>query len=105
MTYFCRETLALALSATLTSRRTTVPSQLLVGHCSFIFALALAALPSRKMAEVLFMLTSAEWADAYRPMPPYDRAPSAQVGMANPNHPDRARLQRSIPRPAVTAHG
>ena len=105
MTYSCRETLTLALSAALAARRTSVPSQLLDGHGSFIFALALAALPSRKMAEVLFMLTPAERADAYRRLSYDDRARLAQVGMVNPNEPACAPLQRPIPRPAITAHG
>ena len=105
MTYSCRETLTLALSAALTVRRTTVPSQLLDGHGSFIFALALAALPSRKMAEVLLMLMPAERADVYRRLSYDDRARLAQVGIANPNEPACARLQRPIPRPAITAHG
>ncbi len=105
MTYSCRETLALALSAALTARRTSVPGQLLGGHGSFIFALALAALPSRKMAEVLFMLAFAERADVYRRFSNDDRTRLAQVGMPNPNEPACARLQRPTPGPVVTVHG
>lgn len=101
MTYSCRETLTFALNAALTARRTTVPSQLLDGHGSFIFSLALAALPSRKMAEVLFMLAPDERADVYRRLSYDDRARLAQVGMANPNEPACTRLQRPIPRPAI----
>ena len=104
MKYCSRETLTLALNAALTARRISLPSQLLGGHGSFIFALALAALPSRKMAEILFMLTPAERADAYRHLSYDDRARLAQVGMANPNEPACARLQRPIPRPAIPAH-
>ena len=73
MTYSCRETLTLALSATLTARRTSLPSQLLSGHGLFIVALALAALPSRKMAEILLTLTPAERPDAYRHLSYGDR--------------------------------
>lgn len=105
MTYSCRETLTFALNAALTARRTTVPSQLLDGHGSFIFSLALAALPSRKMAEVLFMLAPDERADVYRRLSYDDRARLAQVGMANPNDPACARLQRPIQRSSIAAHG
>ena len=84
MTYSCRETLTFAMNAALTARRTTVPSKLLDGHGSFIFALALAALPSRKMAEVLFMLTPAKRADVFRRLSYDDRARLQQVGLANP---------------------
>lgn len=105
MTYSCRETLTLAISAALTARRTTVPSKLLDGHGSFIFALALAALPSRKMAEVLFMLTLAERADVFRRLSFSDRARLQQVGLINPNEPSCARLQRPIPHSATTTPG
>ena len=68
-------------------------------------ALALAALPSRKMAEVLLMLMPAERADVFRRLSYDDRARLQQVGLANPNEPACAPLQRPIPHPAITAPG
>lgn len=105
MTYSCREKLTLALDAALTARSASALSQLLDSHGSFIFALALAALSSRKMAEVLFMLATAERADAYRRLSHDDRARLAQVGMVNPNDYSSTCWQQSFPHPAIPVSG
>lgn len=103
MTCSRHETLTLALNAAVTARRTSLPSQLLCGHGSFIFVLSLAALPSRKIIEVLFMLTPAERAYVYQRLPYYDRNRLAQIGMVNPNEPASARLHGPTARLAIFA--
>lgn len=102
MTYSCREKLTLALNGALTARSASMLSHLLDSHGSFIFALALAALSSRHMAEVLFMLATAEQVDVHRRLSLDDRARLAQVGMVEPNesawagrHPPVLQLHRS----------
>lgn len=105
MTYSCREKLTLALTAALTTRSASILSQLLDSHGSFIFALALAALSSRHMAEVQSMLTASEQADVHRRLSHDDRARLAHVGMVKPSASLWACRYRSHPHSAIAACG
>lgn len=96
MTYSCREKLTLALDAALTARSASLLNQLLDSHGAFIFALALAALSSRHMAEVLSMLATAEQVDVHRRLALDDRARLAQVGVVEPNESAWAGRQPSV---------
>lgn len=105
MTYSCREKLTLALDVALQAHSAGVLSQLLDSHGSFIFALALAALPSRKMAEVLFMLATDEQADVHRRLSHDDRIRLAHVGSVKPSESSWACRHRSPPHPAISVCG
>ena len=105
MTYSCREKLTYALDVALQERSASVLSQLLDSHGSFIFALALAALSSRHMAEVLFMLATGERADVHRRLSLDDRARLAHVGSVKLSESPWACRHRSPPHSAITVCG
>ena len=101
MTHSCREKLTLAIDVALRARGASMLSQLLDSHGSFIFALALAALPSRKMAEVLFMLATDEQADVHRRLSHDDRTRLAHFDSVKPSESSWACRHRSPPHPAI----